>query len=134
MRFTAAVRALLIATLATACADEAPTRPLVDHVMVLNATVDTVGYVAIDEELAKSVEPSYEVPAATLGGRILPPGEAKPIHREEIAGYRLGAPVKFWIYRVTGGRGYLWQSIIVPPRYDDSPEYEVVIRPPVFYL
>ena len=133
MRCAVVVRALLIATIAAACADESPAAPLADHVLVRNATSDSVGYIAVDEEIPH-VEPTFEVPATAFGDRILRPGEAKPLHREEIAGFRPGASVKFWIYRVTGGRGYFWQSMIVPPRYDDAPEYEVVIRPPVYYL
>jgi len=102
--------------------------------MVLNATTDTVGFIALDFEMSTRLDPTFELDAAALGQRILAPGHEIPIHREDIAGYRQGATVRFWIYRVTGGRGSFWQSLIVPPRYDNSPEYEVVIRPPVYYL
>lgn len=134
MRLPVAACALLIATIVSGCADGSPAAPLPGSVTVLNATPDSVGYIALDFEVATRADPNPEFAATTLGDRILAPGEEKPLYREDVIGYRAGASVTFWIYEIRGGRAYFSGSMTVPPRRDRPAVYQVVIQPPVYYI
>lgn len=122
-----AVSLLSAAALASACGD-APTGPAAGRILLANAAADTIGYQAMDREASNRVDPNPQpFPAAQLGSRLVAPGSTARVPTTEVQAYRAGADVRFFIYRVAGGRATLRGTLDAPAAELARPGYRLRI-------
>lgn len=134
MSLASVIRIALVATVAAACAGSRVNGTLGERLTIVNATQETIGYMALDHEIAIRSDPNPEFPAANLGTRIVLPGQEKLVAPADIQGYRPGASVTFWIYRVAAGQARFVRAVTAPGMRDRGPEYRVVIEPFTYEL
>lgn len=100
----AALFAVTLASIfAGACGGSGPVAPGMERLALVNATSDTVGFLALERELSSRVDPNPGLGVETLRGRVIAPGATAVVTVAEVEGYRPGADVRFFLYRVTGG-------------------------------
>ena len=108
MRFSI-LRAFLVVAFAGACS-------LTGHerLMLANATQVTIGYMAVDQELAARIDPAPETAAANFDGQTVAAGQEVEVRPAQIEGYREGKPVTLFIYRISGDRATFARALVAP--------------------
>ena len=85
------------------------------QVQLRNASSDSVAVRGLDREMSNLVEPvEGPVPASTFGAGVIAPGASVIVHGNDIEGFRVGADVRFFLYRVSGGQARWVTSFDVP--------------------
>ena len=98
--------------LGAACSDGLATAPPGGRLTLVNATPDSIGYVALTQEDAALADPNPAVfPAASLGPRVVAPGASRAVPASEIHAYAPGSGVVFFVFRVANGLAQLSTSI-----------------------
>ena len=123
MRLTSFLNALVAAAMMAGCTTA--TGP--ERLTLLNATRATVGYLALDQELATRTDPNPRVPTTLLEGRILVPDQEVTVLPAQIEGYREGMGVAFFIYRVSGDSASFATSVVAPETRPTGRSYRVTI-------
>ena len=123
MRLTSFLNTLVVATAMVGCT--MATGP--ERLTILNATPMTVGYIALDQELATRTDPNPKLPTTALGGRILSPNQEATVLPAQIEGYREGMGVAFFIYRVSGDSASFATSVVAPETRPTGRSYRVTI-------
>lgn len=103
-----------------------------ERLTLLNATSITVGYIALDHELATRTDPNPQLPTTALEGRILVPDQEVTVVPAQIEGYREGEGVTFFIYRVSGETATFATSIVAPETRPPGGSYRVTVSPDLF--
>lgn len=125
LRRLAPVPLLAAAALGASCGD-GPTGPAAGRILLANASADTIGYHAMDREASNRVDPNPQpFPAAQLGSRLVPPGRTAQVPIAEVQSFRAGADVRFFIYRVAGGRATLRGTLDAPAAELARPGYRL---------
>ena len=80
-----------------------------------NTSSDSVAVRGLDREMSNLVDPiEGPVAAATFGAGVIAPRAAGIVHGSDIEGFRVGADVRFFLYRISGGQARWVTSFDVP--------------------
>ena len=85
------------------------------QVQLRNASSDSVAVRGLDRERSNLVDPvEGPVAVATFGVGVIAPGATEIVHGVDIDGFRVGADVRFFLYRVSGGQARYVTSFDMP--------------------